>query len=305
VLVGLKRDQVFGPVIGFGAGGIAVEALRDLALALPPLNPALATALMRTTRIRALLNAYRDVPAIDDGAMIDVLQRVSMMACLLPWIEEMDLNPVLAHPAGASVVDARVVINPTQPVTDHRYRHMAIFPYPIELEREVQLKDRSTLMLRPIRPDDAAREHAFVAKLSAASRYSRFQHPVSSLSPETMARFTQLDYDREMALLLLVPGGVEIVAVARYFPNPDRTSVEFACVVADEWQGRGAGSVLMKALIACARDAGYASIEGAVLSANTAMLTLAARLGFVTAPEGDPNHTIKVVLALIPEHGSR
>jgi acetyltransferase len=260
---------------------------------------------MRTTRIRALLNAYRDVPAIDDGAMIDVLQRVSMMACLLPWIEEMDLNPVLAHPAGASVVDARVVINPTQPVTDHRYRHMAIFPYPIELEREVQLKDRSTLMLRPIRPDDAAREHAFVAKLSAASRYSRFQHPVSSLSPETMARFTQLDYDREMALLLLVPGGVEIVAVARYFPNPDRTSVEFACVVADEWQGRGAGSVLMKALIACARDAGYASIEGAVLTANTGMLTLAARLGFVTAPEGDPNHTIKVVLALIPEHGSR
>ena len=298
VLVGLKRDAVFGPVIGFGAGGIAVEALRDLAFALPPLNPSLSAILMRSTRIRSVLDAYRDVPAIDDDAIIDVLQRVSVMACLLPWIEEMDLNPVLAHPQGASVVDARVVINPKLPVTDHRYRHMAIFPYPIELERQVQLKDGSALMLRPIRPDDAEREHAFVAKLSVATRYSRFQYPVSTLSPEMMARFTQLDYDREMALLLLIPGSDEIAAVARYFPNPDRVSVEFACVVADAWQGRGVGSLLMKALIACAHSAGYASMDGAVLSANAGMLALAGSLGFISEPSDDPNHTVKMVLAL-------
>ena len=304
VLVGLKRDAVFGPVIGFGAGGIAVEALRDLAFALPPLNPSLSTTLMRATRIRGVLNAYRDVPAIDDDAIIDVLQRVSMMACLLPWIEEMDLNPVLAHPTGASVVDARVVINPKLPVTDHRYRHMAIFPYPIELERDVQLKDGSALMLRPIRPDDAEREHAFVAKLSVASRYSRFQYPVTALSPEMMARFTQLDYDREMALLLLVPGTDEIAAVARYFPNPDRISVEFACVVADAWQSRGVGTLLMKALIACARAAGYASMDGAVLSANAGMMALVGYLGFISEPSDDPNHTVKVVLALNSEQKS-
>ena len=299
VLVGLKRDAVFGPVIGFGAGGIAVEALRDLAVALPPLNPSLAATLMRSTRIRDVLNAYRDIPAIDDAAIIDVLQRVSTMACLLPWIEDMDLNPVLVHPNGASVVDARVVINPKLPITDHRYRHMAIFPYPIELEREVRLKDESKLMLRPIRPDDAEREHAFVARLSVASRYSRFQYPVSALSADMMARFTQLDYDREMALLLLVPGIDEIAGVARYFPNPDRISVEFACVVADAWQGRGVGTILMKALIACARAAGYASMDGAVLSANAAMLSLAGQLGFVPEPGNDPNHTVKVVLDLV------
>ena len=216
----------------------------------------------------------------------------------------MDLNPVLAHPTGASVVDARVVINPKLPVTDHRYRHMAIFPYPIELERDVQLKDGSALMLRPIRPDDAEREHAFVAKLSVASRYSRFQYPVSALSPEMMARFTQLDYDREMALLLLVPGTDEIAAVARYFPNPDRISVEFACVVADAWQGRGVGTLLMKALIACARAAGYASMDGAVLSANAGMLALVGYLGFISEPGDDPNHTVKVVLALNSEQKS-
>ena len=300
VLVGLKRDPVFGPVIAFGAGGIAVEAVRDIALALPPLNPNLAAMLMRSTRMREVLNAYRDVPAIDDGAIIDVLQRVSMMACLVPWIEEMDLNPVLVHPAGASVVDARVVINPKLSVTEHRYRHMAIFPYPIELEREVHLKDGSTLMLRPIRPDDAARENAFVAALSDASRYSRFQHSVSSLSPEMIARFTQIDYDREMALLVLVPGGDEIVGIARYFPNPDRVSAEFACVVADQWQGRGVATLLMNALIDCARAVGYETLEGAVLATNRPMLTLTEHLGFVSEPGSDSSHTVKVVLSLNP-----
>ena len=300
VLVGLKRDAVFGPVIAFGAGGIAVEALRDTSLALPPLNPRLAATLMSATRIRRVLNAYRDVPAIDDSAIIDILQRVSMMACLLPWIEEMDLNPVLAHPTGASVVDARVVINPALPITDHRYHHMAIFPYPIELEQGVHLKDGSTLAMRPIRPDDAAREHVFVAGLSDASRYSRFQHAMSALSPEMMARFTQVDYDREMALLVLVPGSDEIVGVARYFPNPDRLSAEFACVVTDAWQGRGIGTILMKALIACARTAGYESMIGTILSANTGMLTLARQLGFVSEPGNDPSHTVRVILRLAP-----
>ena len=175
---------------------------------------------------------------------------------------------------------------------------MAIFPYPIELERQVRLKDGSALMLRPIRPDDAEREQAFVAKLSDASRYSRFQHSVTALSAEMIARFTQLDYDREMALLLMVPGMDEIAGVARYYPNVDRVSAEFACAVADAWQGRGVGTVLMKALIACARDAGYVSMDGAVLSTNAAMLALTERLGFVAEDGHEPDHTVKMVLAL-------
>lgn len=298
LLVGLKRDAVFGPVVAFGAGGIAVEVLQDIALALPPLNPRLAASLMRATRIHDLLLAYRDVPAVDESAIVDVLERVSMMACLLPWIEEMDLNPLLAHPRGVSVVDARVVINPTRPLADARYRHMAIFPYPIDLEREVRLKDGSPMSMRPIRPDDAGRENAFVAKLSDASRYARFQHAVASLSPEMIVRFTQLDYDREMALLLLSPAGDEILGVARYFPNPDRVSAEFACVVADAWAGRGAGSVLMRALIDCAREAGYQRLEGDVLHTNNAMLALAARLGFTQSPGREPHQTLNVSLAL-------
>ncbi len=298
VLVGIKRDAVFGPVIAFGAGGVAVEVTNDIALALPPLNPSLGETLIQATRIRRLLDGYRDVPAIDRAALIDILQRVSMMACLLPWIDEMDLNPVLVHPQGAAIVDARVVINSDAPLTDLRYRHMAIFPYPVELEREIRLKNGAGLLLRPIRPDDAERERAFVAKMSDASRYSRFQHSVSALSPEMIARFTQLDYDREMALIAIDVATDQIAGVSRYFPNPDRLSVEFAIAVADSWQGHGLGRVLMKSLIACAQAAGYTSIVGSVLPTNQGMLALAEQLGFLTEASEDPNRNVQVVLSL-------
>ncbi|MEP7156858.1 MAG: GNAT family N-acetyltransferase, partial [Betaproteobacteria bacterium] len=223
---------------------------------------------------------------------------VSTMACLLPWIEEMDLNPVLVHPGGAAVVDARVVINSHAPITDLRYRHMAIFPYPVELEREIRLKDGSTLLLRPIRPDDAERERAFVAGMSDGSRYSRFQHSVSALSPEMIARFTQLDYDREMALVAIDVAQDRIAGVTRYFPNTDRTSVEFAIAVADDWQSRGLGRLLMKSLIDCARAAGYETIDGSILPANHAMLALTEKLGFIADEHHDSQQNVRVVLKL-------
>lgn len=299
---GLKRDAVFGPVIAFGSGGIAVEAIGDVALSLPPINPTLAKDVIRATRISRTLAAYRDVPAVDHTALEDILVRLSMMACLLPWLHELDLNPILSHPTGAMVVDARAVIDHASPDSDPRYQHMAIFPYPVEREHDCTLRDGALIHIRPIRPDDADRERAFMAQLSDASRYARFQHPVSALSDEMIARFTQIDYDREMALVATIGAGEleTLVGVARYFPNPDRTTVEFAIAIADAWQGRGLGGTLMEDLIACARDAGCGAIEGAVLSSNTAMLNLAVKLGFATLTSDDPNHTHRVALTLLP-----
>lgn len=298
VLVGVSRDSIFGPVIAFGSGGVAVEAIRDTALALPPLNHLLAAELISRTRISRVLDSYRHVPGIDHEALVGVLVRVSVMTCLLPWITELDLNPVLAHPEGVAVVDARIVIDASAPITDPRYRHMAIFPYPVELERQLTLKDHSRLKLRAIRPDDAARERAFVASLSDTSRYYRFLHSVTALSDDMVARFTQLDYDREMALIALTPDGEKIAGVARYHPNPDRETVEFAIAIADAWQGRGLGEQLMKALISAARDAGYRQIGGNVLPVNLGMLKLAAVIGFTVAPVGDAVNTIKITLEL-------
>jgi acetyltransferase len=279
VLVGVATDPVFGPVISFGAGGVAVEAVRDTALALPPLNAPLARELMARTRVHRLLAGYRDVPPADLDALAAILRGVSRMVCALAWLEEMDLNPVLAHPGGAMIADARVVIDPARRVPPPRYGHMAIHPYPAELEGEIALHDASRVRVRPIRPEDAQLELRFFAGLSERSRYHRFMQHLPELPPRMLARFTQLDYDRELALVALHEN--EFVAVGRYAPNPDGRTAEFALTVADAWQNKGLGRALLQRLCDAARAAGYEALYGHILAENRGMLDLATRMGFV------------------------
>ena len=205
---------MFGPVISFGAGGVSVEAVRDTAVALPPLNELLARELMQRTRVYRLLAGYRDVPPAAIDALAGLLCGVSRMVCALPWLSEMDLNPVLAHPGGAVIADARVAIDPARAGAGgaHRYPHMAIHPYPAELEEDFALRDGTRLRVRPIRPEDAEREKRFFDGLSERSRYQRFMQYLPQLPPRMLARFTQLDYDRELALVALSQD--EFVAVA-------------------------------------------------------------------------------------------
>jgi acetyltransferase len=265
---------------------VAVEAVRDTAVALPPLNAPLARELMSRTRVHRLLAGYRDVPAADLEALAAILVGVSRMVCALPWLLEMDLNPVLAHPGGAMIVDARVVVDIEKREFAPRYGHMAIHPYPRELEGEIRARDGRTVRVRPMRPEDAEREKRFFARLSPRSRYQRFMQYLATLSERMLARFTQLDYDRELALVALWED--EFVAVGRYAPNEDGVTAEFALVVADDWQGKGLGRALLERLCDAARAAGYRALYGEILHANREMLDLAAHVGFVeSAREGD------------------
>jgi acetyltransferase len=285
VLVGVATDPIFGPVVSFGAGGVAVEAVRDTAVALPPLNAPLARELLSRTRVHRLLGAYRNVPAADAKALGAVITGVSRMVCMLPWLKEMDLNPVLAYPGGAVVADARVVVDPARLEAPPRYGHMAIHPYPGELEEPIALRDGTRIELRPMRPEDAEREQAFFAALSEHSRYQRFMQHLASLTPRMLARFTQLDYDRELALVALHGG--RFIAVGRYAANPDGRTAEFALTVLDAFQGKGLGQALLERLCRAAKAAGYRALYGQILHANHAMLELAAHLGFeAQAAEG-------------------
>ena len=131
----------------------------------------------------------------------------------------------------------------------------------------------SRLVVRPIRPDDAAREVAFVKGLADTTRYYRFQHPVKELSPETLARFTQLDYAREMALIAIDPANDQIAGVARYFPNPDDQGAEFAIAIGDKfrsaaWASRSGD----RARLPARKEAGSEYLSGSVLSGNHGML---------------------------------
>ena len=288
LVVGMSRDPIFGPAILFGAGGTMVEVLQDSAVSLPPLNAVLANRLINRTRVARLLEAFRDRPAVKREAVIDVLLRVSDMVCELPQITELDINPLFAGPSGVLAVDARIGIA-RPPAKDGPYDHVAIHPYPRHLIRNEHLADGTPLTIRPIRPEDASSEAAFVRDLSPTSKRFRFMGALNELSPEMLAQFTQIDYRREMAVIALVHrnGTPEQHGVARYTINPDNKSCEFAIVVSDKMQGQGLGTRLMKALMEAARDHGMTKIEGTVLHDNKGMLHLMRELGFTETRDPD------------------
>ena len=281
VLLGMTSDPVLGPVIVFGAGGVDVEAFQDRAVTLPPLNSYLARDLIKRTRVATLLDQFRNRPAADLDALERILLRVSEMVCELPWLSEMDINPLLVDEFGALALDARIIIAPRVPTAD-RYGHMAIHPYPSHLVSYWQLPNGADVVIRPIRPEDADMTQEFVRGLSEETKYFRYMDSVRELSPSMLVRLTQIDYSREMALLAIteVEGKVVELGVARFAINPDGESCEFAVVINDQWQKQGIGHKLMNVLMDVARAKGLRSMEGEVLKTNRRMLKLAESLGF-------------------------
>ena len=299
LFVGVIQDPVFGPVIAFGAGGTAVEILQDRAIALPPLNELLARNLIAKTRVSGLLGAFRNLPAVNLPALLTVLLRVSEMVCELPQIEELDINPLVTDDEGVRALDTRIVVR--LPIAGRRrFDHMAIHPYPSNWVSRFQLPEGQDITIRPIRPEDAEIERRFVQGLSPEVRYLRFHQAMRELSQELLVRFTQLDYHRELALIatINVRGRETEIAVARYFPNPDARSAEFAIVIADDWQRRGLGSRLMNQLIEAAREKGFISLEGEVLARNTGMLRFTEALGFQVLEDVEDPNVVRVALRL-------
>ena len=294
IYVGLVTDDPFGPVIVFGAGGTMIELIDDRAMELPPLNQFLARRLIERSRIAETLAAWRGAAAVDMEALDRILLRVSEMVCELPQLREMDINPIIVDESGAVAVDARIVIhNAPQTVTGLRnnYSHLAILPYPARYEQVWPLRGGGHYTVRPIHPDDAQMLQDLVQHLSPESRYFRFVSSFAELPPSMLARFTLIDYDREMALVAVfkerraTPDGEmleteRIVGVSRCITNPDQSSCEFSLVVADDVNGKGLGSRLMESIMDVAREKGLKEIVGLVLANNAGMLKLMKGLGF-------------------------
>ena len=294
VYIGLTTDEPFGPVITFGAGGTMIELVADRSMELPPLNQFLARRLIERSRVVETLGEWRGAPAADLEALEQVLLRVSEMVCALPQLREMDINPIIVDDSGALAVDARIVIDHA-PGTPGAYNHLAILPYPTAHEREWPMKGGGLYTIRPIRPDDADMLQALVRGLSDESRYFRFASTMPELPARMLARYTLIDYDREMALVAVhkdrhaaedgsFTETERIVGVSRYITNPDQTSCEFSLVVADDFKGQGLGSRLMLSIIDAARAKGLAEIDGLILANNTNMLRLMRSLGFTIGP---------------------
>ena len=308
ICVGLVTDDPFGPVIAFGAGGTMIELINDRAMELPPLNQFLARRLIERSRVAEMLGEWRGATAVNMVALEQVLLRVSEMVCELPQLREMDINPIIVDESGAVAVDARIVIENVPP-SARNYNHLAILPYPSQHEQLWPMRGGGECTVRPIHPDDASMLQDFVRSLSPESRYFRFVSSMHELPAPMLARFTLIDYDREMALVAVCrerhvdADGVasvvtRMVGVARYITNPDRTSCEFSLVVSDELKGKGLGSRLMLSIMDVAREKGLTEIEGLVLAKNPNMLKLMKSLGFqIKSFEEDPD--FKLVTQLL------
>jgi acetyltransferase len=301
LMIGVVRDPVFGPAISFGLGGTMVEVIRDRAVALPPLNGYLARDLIRRTRASLALQPLRGAPAAAQEAIEDILLRVSEIVCELPDVGAIDINPVVVTAKGAVVVDARIGVMP-EPQPAVAYRHMAIHPYPAQLEFPLSLAGGEAATIRAIRPEDAALERDFVHRLSEQSRFLRFMFGLQDLTPAMLSKFTQIDYDRELALIVVVagdqPGSERQIGVARYITLPDEETCEFAIVVSDEWQGKGVARQLFQRLIEVARERRLRLMTGITLRENTRMLDLARSLGFATRADKDEPELVRMTLAL-------
>jgi len=318
----LSRDPTFGPVIRLGLGDDLTALGSTSAVQLPPLNNFLIDDMLASRDIAVHLGAFRRKAAIDPAPVAHVLRRLSELACELPDVFSLDINPLLVGADGALAMDVQVVLERGHaPASDassfaarqedrsvrrstrrparrpnSRYGHLAIHPYPWQWVRETTLKGEREVTLRPIRPEDGQGLGDLVRGMSAESRYFRFMHAINELSPQMVAQFTKLDYDRQMAFV--AADGEALVGVSRYTMDGQKREGEFAISVADDWQGLGLASALMRLLVEHATAQGLAQLRGDVLRSNRAMQGLMNALGFVTRNDPEDRDVVSCTLAL-------
>lgn len=298
LILGVAQDQIFGPVIIFGAGGAAVEVIKDKAVALPPLDLKLARDLMAETRIFKLLQGYRDHPAADLDAIALALVRLSHLIADFPVIEELDVNPLLADQDGVLALDARIKINPGWTALKAPNPRFAIRPYPSEWEKNALTHAGRHVFLRPILPSDEPAYGALLSRVTPEDIRSRFFAPLKEFSHGFLARFTQIDYARAMAFVAIDPPTGDILGAARLTADPDYSQAEYGVLVRSDLKGQGMGWVLMEQLIAYARAEGIGELYGDVLSGNTVMLGMCRELGFDIKRHAEDAAIFRVTLRL-------
>jgi len=293
----LTRDATFGPVINVSVGGDLSTLVQERASQLPPLNNFLIDTMLATPTIANYLGEFRHQKPVDTKAASHVLRRLSEMACELPDVFSVDINPVSVSPDDAIAMEVQVVLERTK--EQKEYAHLAIHPYPWRWVRLSQLKRGKTVQLRPIRPEDGESIKAMVQNMSAESRYFRFMHAINDLSPQMIAQFTKLDYDRQMAFVAIQDSGKgEVVGVSRYAMTTDRQHGEFAISIADSWQGHGLASALMKLIIEHAKAQGLHALVGDVLTTNAPMRGLMKHMGFTATTDPDDREILRFTLTL-------
>ncbi len=297
LLIGSKTDDNFGPVILFGSGGIYAEILNDQALGLPPLNRLLARRMMEETRILPLLKGYRNHVPADLEKLEELLIRLSQLVIDFPEIEAIDMNPVVVKNGEPCAVDARIKLVRQQGQSSGN--RLVISPYPQHFERHDLTDLNMPLFIRPIKPEDAPLFVDLFNTLTPTSIYYRFFSVVKTLSSEILARFTQIDYDREISFVALDDraGEEQMLGIANIIGEPDGKKGEFSVLIGDPWQGKGIGAKLLLQCLKIAQERGMEHVWGTVLAENRYMVELGKKLGFHVA-QGDDASEFKLTIDL-------
>jgi len=282
--VSISRDAAFGPVLTVGIGGTLTALIQTRNVQLPPLNKFLIDDLLSNSELAAYMGEFRHCPAVGTAATSHTLRQLSELACELPDVFSLDINPLIVSDTQAIALDVQIVIE--KPPTQQRYAHLAIHPYPWQWVRQVSLKQGHKIKLRPIRPEDGESIRTLVREMSPESRFFRFMHALNELSPKMIAQFTKLDYDRQMAFVAVTGDGT-VIGVSRYTINNHQQHGEFAVSVSDQWQGIGVASALMRLLIEHAESRNLVSLHGDVLRTNKAMHRLMKSQGFNSSLDKD------------------
>jgi len=291
MIVGAKRDPVFGTVLMAGAGGTLAELFSDRALELPPLSERLARRMLQSLRSWPLLVGYRGRPAMNIDRLLEILMRFSYLAADYPEIKELDVNPLLVTPHEVIALDARIVLDHETLVQPARaYSHLAIRPYPEEFTRKAKLKDGRPVLLRPIKPEDEPMWHDLLAACSRESLWFRFRYIFKETTHKMATRFCFIDYDREIAIVAEIEEGDarKLIGVGRLVAGADRRDAEYAVLVGDAWQQLGLGSALTDYCIEIAQQWGVHRVWAETTTSNRRMMTIFKHRDFTLGtPEGD------------------
>ncbi len=301
LVIGAKKDPSFGAAILFGTGGDLLEAMNDYAIGLPPLNQTLAKRMMEDTKIYQYL---RDLPDFQRvlGQLEEILVRFSQLIIDFHQIKEIDINPFLISKKGVIALDAEILLDAGAVIKKGSFRedicppHLSICPYPHQYAIERTLEDGTACCIRPIQAEDEPLIYALFKSLSDETITYRFGHTLVHFPHEKLGRYCQIDYDRELAFVGVIPDKQKIIGDVRINKMPDLENAELSILISDEWQGKGIGNILMEYSIGIAKEIGLKSLWMEILKNNRRMLALGQKYGFKQAY--DDEDMVKVVLQL-------
>ncbi|MDD3045429.1 MAG: GNAT family N-acetyltransferase, partial [Candidatus Delongbacteria bacterium] len=297
IILGIKRDNVFGTVILVGSGGVTAELYSDTSLGFPPLNERLARRMLEDLKIWPLLKGYRGKPPVDIDKLIEVMIRLSYLAADYPEITELDINPLIAGSEGVWALDARVAVDITSAGKYiEKYQHLALRPYPEEFVKKGIELDGHDITLRPIKPEDEPLWLELLGSCSKESIYSRFRYFFQWSSHDVATRFCYIDYDREIGIVAeTVEGGKrKLLGVGRLISDPERHTVEYAILITDKWQNKDLGGIITDFCIEIAKKWGMKKIYAQTTTDNHRMIALFRKRGFDITGEERNDSTIEV-----------